>query len=141
MRSAAYGLSLLALSFSLPAVADCADDIALVEHTLDAAATTPASDADGAPPAKDQPASSPEEVVDQMVEEGVEVEEDGKDTKFASGGLAEPRETWLSGDQGPEEHPAVVHLTSAKAQLDQGNEQGCLDNVAKARAELPEEQD
>jgi hypothetical protein len=141
MRSAVYGVSLLALTMSLPALADCAGDIAMVEQQLEAGAA-PASDASAASPAKDEAsaqAQSPEEVVDEMVEEGVEVEEDGQETKFASGGLAEPRESWHSGEKAPEEHPAVVHLTSAKEQLDQGNEQGCLDDVAKAKGELGEE--
>lgn len=162
MRSAVCGVSLLALTFSLPALADCADDIAMVEQELGAAAapaagpeataTAPDDQADqtaaaqgskdaaaGASEAKES--SSPEEVVDEMVEEGGSVMEDGKETKFASGGLAEPRETWHSGDQAPEEHPALVHLSSAKEHLETGDEQGCLDDVGKARAEMTNEQD
>jgi len=161
MRSAVYGVSLLALTFSLPALADCADDIAMVEQDLDAA-VAPAAGETASPPDDQQgeqaasaqqpeqaastesegPAGqSPEEVVDEMVEEGVEVEEDGQETKFAAGGHAEPRETWQSGDNSPEEHPAVVHLTSAKEHLASGDEQGCQDEVGKARDALASEQD
>jgi len=162
MRSLVYGVSLLALTLSVPALADCAEEIAMVEQELDAAAA-PASDATAAGAPKDQTgeqaaaaqqpdeaasadgegaaAQSPEEVVDEMVEEGVEVEEDGQETKFAAGGHAEPRETWQSGDNSPEEHPAVVHLTSAEEHLEGGNEQGCLDEVDKARDALASEQD
>ena len=150
MRSALYGLPLLALTFSLPALADCADEIAMVEQDLESAAA-PATDAAAASPSKDQTAAaadseghaaqSPEEVVDEMVEEGVEVEEQGAETKFAAGGHAEPRETWQSGENSPEEHPAVVHLTSAKEHLEGGDEQACLDALGKARDALANEQD
>ena len=162
MRSAVYGVSLLALTLSLPALADCADDIAMVEQDLGAGAA-PATDEAAASPPEDQKdaqaaaaqkpaqaasaesegsaAHSPEEVVDEMVEEGVEVEEDGQETKFASGGLAEPRESYHSGDHALEEHPAVVHLTSAKEHLEGGDEQGCLDDVGKARDAMASEQD
>jgi hypothetical protein len=161
MRYAVYGASLLALTFTLPALADCADDIAMVEQELDAgvapaagegAAAAPKDEADEAAAAQERetaagesseanPGESPEEVVDEMVEEGVEVEEAGQKTKFAAGGHAEPRETWQSGDNSPEEHPAVVHLTSAKEHLEGGDEQGCLDEVGKARDALASEQD
>jgi len=153
MRYAVYGASLLALTFTLPALADCADDIAMVEQELDAGVAPAAGEeADEAAAAQEQQTGaaesgaastgeSPEEVVDEMVEEGVEVEEDGQETKFASGGHAEPRETWHSGEQAPEEHPAVVHLTSAREHLAGGDEQGCLDEVGKARDAMASEQD
>jgi hypothetical protein len=67
--------------------------------------------------------------------------EEGEETKFASGGHAEPREAWHSGEQAPEEHPALVHLSSAKEHLESGDEQGCLEDVEKARAEMANEQD
>ena len=138
MRSAIYGLPFLALTFSLPALADCAGEIATLEQDLESAAAPAAGNQ---PSDQTRAADSPEEVVDEMVEEGVEVEEDGQKTKFAAGGHAEPRETWQSGDNSPEEHPAVVHLTSAEEHLEGGNEQGCLDEVDKARAALASEQD
>jgi hypothetical protein len=141
MRSLLWGASLLVLTFGGPALADCAGDIAAVEREL-AAGSTPAPAADAAG-SKDgdagaAAAGSPEEVVDQMIEEGVSVEEDGADTKFAAGGLAEPRESW-TGASSPEEHPAVVHLASAKQHLDQGDRQGCIDELGKARAALSED--
>ena len=135
MRWLLCGAALIALGTCLPALADCAEDIAAVEQEL---ATEPAPVAGESKPAAERPAKSPEEVVDQMVEEGVEVEENGGDTKFASGGLAEPRESWTSG-RSPQEHPAVVLLSSAQQSLDQGDQQGCMDAVAKARAALSEE--
>ena len=157
MRYAVYGVSLLALTFTLPALADCADDIAMVERDLDAG-VAPAAGEGAADDEVEQaaaaleretaagessaasPGESPEEVVDEMVEEGVEIEEDGQETKFAAGGHAEPRETWQSGENSPEEHPAVVHLASAKQHLEGGDEQGCLDEVGKARDALASEQ-
>jgi hypothetical protein len=136
MRSLLWGASLLVLTVGGPALADCAGDIAALEREL-AAGSAPAADAAGS---KDQQsgAGSPEAVVDQMIEEGVSVEEDGADTKFASGGLAEPRESW-TGASSPEEHPAVVHLASAKQHLEQGDRQGCSAEVDEARAALSEE--
>jgi hypothetical protein len=138
MRSLLWGASLLVLTVGGPALADCAGDIAAVEREL-VAGSAPAPDADAAgSKQRDSAAGSPEEVVDQMIEDGVSVEEDGADTKFASGGLAEPRESW-TGASSPEEHPAVVHLASAKQHLDQGDRQGCMDDVDQARAALSEE--
>ena len=161
MRYAVYVASLLAVTFTLPALADCADDIAMLEQELDAgvapaagekAGAAPKDGADEAAAAQEQETGaaesgaastgeSPEEVVDEMVEEGVEIEEAGQETKFAAGGHAEPRETWHSGEQAPEEHPAVVHLTSAREHLAGGDEQGCLDEVGKARDAMASEQD
>jgi hypothetical protein len=131
MRWLLGGVVLGVAGLSVPAWADCAGEIAAIEDEL---AATPAGGAGGA----QEPASSPEEVVDQMIEEGVSVEEDGADARFAAGGLAEPRESWTSTDS-PEEHPAVVHLASAKQQLDAGDQAGCTDAVAQARAALGEE--
>ena len=37
--------------------------------------------------------------------------------------------------------PALVHLSSAKEHLESGDEQGCLEDVDKARAELTSERD
>jgi hypothetical protein len=85
MRWLLGGVVLGVAGQSVPAWADCAGEIAAIEDEL---AATPAGGAGGA----QEPASSPEEVVDQMIEEGVSIEEDGADTRFAAGGLAEPRE-------------------------------------------------
>ena len=147
MRELMCGVAMLGLGLSLPALADCADDIAMVEQELDAAAPAAGAPNDkaeqtaAAGASQSNASNSPEEVVDEMVAEGVSVMEEGTETKFASGGHAEPRETWHSGDKAPEEHPALVHVSSAKEHLENGDEQGCLEDVEKARAELASEQD
>ena len=145
MRSLVCGASLLVLTLSLPALADCADDVAALEQELATAAAPAAGAEDQAGVASDaaggqaDAGGSEEEVVEEMVEEGVSVEEDGAETKFAAGGHAEPRESWHSADS-LEDHPAVVHLANAKQQLEAGDQQGCMDALAEARAALDEEQ-
>lgn len=151
MRSALCGVSLLALTFSVPALADCADEIAALEQQMEAEVPAPAAgpDAEAGTSSGDQAAASeqgedqvtesPEEEVEEMVEEGVTVEEGGEPTTFAGTGPGEPREAWQH--EAPPEHPGVEHLASAKEHLEQGNEQACLDEVASARDEMAQEQD
>lgn len=131
MRLVLGGVVLGMIGWGLPAWADCAGEIAAVEEQL---ATTKGTPVDQ----RQDPAKSPEEVVDQMVEEGVSVEEQGEDTKYASGGVAEPRESWTGGESA--DHPAVAHLISAKHKLGEGDAQGCSDAVARARGALSEEE-
>lgn len=151
MRSALCGVSLLALTFSVPALADCADEVAALEQEMEAEVTAPAAGPDaeagattadqaaGSGQGEDQVTEAPEEEVEEMVEEGVTVEEGGEPTTFAGTGPSEPREAWQH--EAPPEHPGVEYLARAKEHLEQGDEQACLDEVASAREEMAQAQD
>ena len=59
MRSAVYGVSLLALTMSLPAYADCAGDIAMVEQQLEVGAVVAVA---AGPASAEDPRRAPEHV-------------------------------------------------------------------------------
>ncbi len=122
-----YLLAAAVLVLPLPAYADCAARIAAVESHP--AVLEKPQDADAAPAAGDE-----EAVMDEMVENGEAVQENGGETVYQEGGPATPRENWFTSDK--HEGAVLTHLDAARDAQKSGDERACLEAIEQAESML-----
>lgn len=127
-----YLLAAAALVLPLPAYADCAQRIEAVE-------SHPAilENPEGAARAADQaPAveGGEEAAMDDMVQNGEAVREDGGTTVHAEGGPATPLEQWFTSDK--DKAAVLTHLDEARDAQGTGDEQACLESIEQAEGIL-----
>jgi hypothetical protein len=128
-------LAMGVFAFPLPAFADCAERIATVE-------SHPAIAQQDAPdPATDKPletaAGDEEEVVQEMVESGEAIQQDGGETVHADGGPAAPTESWFTEDS--DKAVVLTHLDEARKAQQAGDEKACLEAIEQAEAVLSDD--
>lgn len=124
-------LAVAAMVLPVPAFADCATRIDVVESHPAFATNSDQEQTESAPAA---PGNEEEVVQKEMVEKGDSVQENGGETVYADGGPATPVENWFV----PEENKVVVltHLDTAKKAHEAGDESACIEAIEQAETAL-----